>query len=182
MRLPPTAEGPRCGERRAKSASVRVTLVGLARRYAGVLKVLGVVAALCGLFLVGAATRPPPALAFVPSSSSDAGTPEVMVTMQAAAAPSAGGIATALPAASTPSAPSAIQGDAGVSIVVLNTATAQDLRRLPGIGPKRADAILALRARLGRFRSVDELLRVKGLGRKTLQRLRPLLRVDPPPE
>jgi competence protein ComEA len=65
--------------------------------------------------------------------------------------------------------------------VVLNIATTDDLRRLPGIGAKRADAILALRQRLGRFRAADDLLKVKGIGRATLRRLRPLLRVDSPP-
>jgi competence protein ComEA len=64
--------------------------------------------------------------------------------------------------------------------VVLNTATTDDLRRLPGIGEKRASAILTLRTRLGRFRTVEDLLKVKGLGRATLRRLRPLLRVDAP--
>jgi competence protein ComEA len=61
---------------------------------------------------------------------------------------------------------------------VLNTATEEDLRRLPGIGAKRAAAILALRVRLGRFRALEDLLKVKGLGRATLKRLRPLVRLD----
>jgi competence protein ComEA len=65
--------------------------------------------------------------------------------------------------------------------VVLNTATTEDLRRLPGIGEKRATAILALRARLGRFRAVEDLLKVKGIGRATLRRLRPMIRIDPSP-
>lgn len=64
--------------------------------------------------------------------------------------------------------------------VVLNTATADDLRRLPGIGEKRALAILELRAKLGRFKQVDDLLRVKGVGRKSLAKLRPLVRLDEP--
>ncbi|HXN31040.1 MAG TPA: ComEA family DNA-binding protein, partial [Polyangiaceae bacterium] len=64
--------------------------------------------------------------------------------------------------------------------VVLNTATDSDLRRLPGIGAKRADAILALRARLGRFRALEDLLKVRGIGRATLKRLRPLVRLDLP--
>jgi competence protein ComEA len=66
--------------------------------------------------------------------------------------------------------------------VFLNTATVDDLRRLPGIGEKRANAIVALRARLGgRFRAVEDLLKVKGIGRTSLKRLRPLVRLDPPP-
>jgi competence protein ComEA len=64
--------------------------------------------------------------------------------------------------------------------VVLNLATDADLRRLPGVGPAKAAAILALRAKLKRFHKVDELLRVKGIGRRSLKRLRPLILVDPP--
>lgn len=67
--------------------------------------------------------------------------------------------------------------------VILNTANVDDLRRLPGIGEKRANAILALRTRLGgRFRAIEDLLKVKGIGRATLKRLRPLVRLDPAPE
>ncbi len=63
--------------------------------------------------------------------------------------------------------------------VFLNAATADDLRRLPGIGQKRADAVLALRARMGRFHAVEDLMKVKGIGRAMLRRLRPLVRLDP---
>ena len=66
--------------------------------------------------------------------------------------------------------------------VILNTATPDDLRRLPGIGEKRATAIVALRERMGgRFHALEDLLKVKGIGRATLRRLRPLVRLDPPP-
>ena len=65
--------------------------------------------------------------------------------------------------------------------VILNTATSDDLRRLPGIGEKRAAAILVLRARLGRFHAIEDLLQVKGIGRATLKRLRPLVRLVPAP-
>jgi competence protein ComEA len=64
------------------------------------------------------------------------------------------------------------------SPVYLNDATEADLRRLPGIGAKRAGAILALRARLGRFRRVEDLLRVRGIGRKGLQRIQPVAKLD----
>src|SRR5260370_38234563 len=43
--------------------------------------------------------------------------------------------------------------------VVLNTAFAADLRRLPGIGEKRANAILALRVRMARFHALEDLLK-----------------------
>ena len=65
----------------------------------------------------------------------------------------------------------------GGFVVDLNRATEQDLRRLSGIGPGRARAILALRQKLGRFKAVDDLLRIKGFGKATLRRLRPQLKV-----
>jgi competence protein ComEA len=65
--------------------------------------------------------------------------------------------------------------------VYLNAATLSDLRRLPGVGAKRAEAILALRTKLGHFRQIEDLLKVKGVGRSSLKKLRPLVRLDPPP-
>lgn len=65
--------------------------------------------------------------------------------------------------------------------VYVNYASADELRRLPGVGPKRAAAILALRQRLGRFQRVEDLLRVKGVGRATIRKWRPLVRLDAPP-
>lgn len=65
--------------------------------------------------------------------------------------------------------------------IVLNLANETELTKLPGIGPKRAQAILAVRQRLGRFRRVEDLLRVKGIGRKMLDRIRPTVVLDPPP-
>ena len=62
--------------------------------------------------------------------------------------------------------------------VILNLATEEDLRRLPGVGHGRATAILALRGRLKKFTRVEDLLKVKGIGRRGLARLRPLVRVD----
>lgn len=68
-------------------------------------------------------------------------------------------------------------GFAGV--INLNTATAQELERLPGVGPSKANKILEHRQRKP-FRTVAELVRVKGFGAKTLQRLRPFLTVTEP--
>jgi competence protein ComEA len=62
--------------------------------------------------------------------------------------------------------------------VILNEAGIDDLRRLPGVGEKRAMAILELRRKLGHFKQVEELLHVKGIGRATLRKLRPLVRLD----
>ena len=64
----------------------------------------------------------------------------------------------------------------GVSVNV-NRATADELRALPGIGPALAERIVALREERGGFRKLDELLEVRGVGEKTLARLKPLMRV-----
>lgn len=64
--------------------------------------------------------------------------------------------------------------------VVLNVASEDELTRLPGVGPTRAKAIAALRTRLGRFRSLNDLRRVKGIGRRSLERLRPHAVLDAP--
>lgn len=62
--------------------------------------------------------------------------------------------------------------------VILNVASAADLQRLPGVGAKRAVAILALRQRLGRLRRPSDLLRVKGIGPRLLQRMLPQIVLD----
>jgi competence protein ComEA len=62
----------------------------------------------------------------------------------------------------------------------LNRATADELRLLPGIGPKMSERILEERAR-GPFKSVDDLRRVPGIGAKTLEHLRPYLTVEEAP-
>jgi competence protein ComEA len=70
--------------------------------------------------------------------------------------------------------------DSERGVVNLNSASAEELVRLPGIGPTRAASILELRARLKRFTRVEELLRVKGIGRATFRKLRPLLTLEGP--
>lgn len=62
-------------------------------------------------------------------------------------------------------------------ILDLNVATAAELDALPGIGPATAAAILAFRARVGRFQRVAQLLDVPGIGDAKLAALRPRVRV-----
>lgn len=104
--------------------------------------------------------------------------PALSATSAAAAGPASSAIPAAAPAPAAPAAAPLRASDADP--VVLNTATTEDLERLPGVGPKRARAILEQRARQGRFRQVEDLMKVRGIGRATLRRLRPLVRLDPP--
>jgi competence protein ComEA len=64
--------------------------------------------------------------------------------------------------------------------VILNAASVDDLTRLPGVGKRRAEAIIELRTRLKRFRRVQDLLRVKGIGPRSLKRLLPHMVLDAP--
>jgi competence protein ComEA len=67
--------------------------------------------------------------------------------------------------------------------VILNLAGVDELRTLRGIGAKRAQAIVELRDKLGgRFKSVRDLARVRGLGARSIARLEPLVVLDPPKE
>lgn len=59
----------------------------------------------------------------------------------------------------------------------LNTATAEQLDQLDGVGPETARKILAYRQQKGGFRSVDELDQVPGIGPQRLATLRELVRV-----
>jgi competence protein ComEA len=60
----------------------------------------------------------------------------------------------------------------------LNRARAEELRLLPGIGPKLAQRIVDERARRGGYRRIDDLLAVKGIGQATLARMSRFLRVE----
>ena len=59
--------------------------------------------------------------------------------------------------------------------VNLNTATQAQLETLPGIGPVKAQAILAWRAANGGFANANQLLQVSGIGQKTLEGLLPYI-------
>lgn len=69
-------------------------------------------------------------------------------------------------------------GTPAAGVVNLNTASLEQLTLLPGIGPVRARAVLELRARLKRFARVADLMRVRGIGRKTFRKLAPMLTLE----
>lgn len=59
----------------------------------------------------------------------------------------------------------------------INRADANELMQIPNIGPKKAEAILEYRDRVGKFQDVRELLEVSGIGEKTLQNIEPFITV-----
>ena len=63
----------------------------------------------------------------------------------------------------------------------INTAGATELRQVPGVGPSTAQKILDSRKSCGAFKSVDDLLAIKGTGPKKLDRMRKYLTVGKPP-
>ena len=59
----------------------------------------------------------------------------------------------------------------------INTATAEELAQLPGIGPSTAQKIVEYRQKIGKFTSVEQLLEVPRIGTLTLQRIKPYITV-----
>ncbi len=65
------------------------------------------------------------------------------------------------------------------TLIDLNKATATDLQRLPGIGPRLAERILEYRQKTGGFKKIEELMNVRGIGEKNFLKLKPLITVTP---
>ena len=57
----------------------------------------------------------------------------------------------------------------------INSASSVQLQEVPGIGPATAEKILAMRKSYGAFKSVDDLLSVRGIGPKRLEKMRKYL-------
>jgi competence protein ComEA len=81
------------------------------------------------------------------------------------------------PPGSPPNGGAAGGAGAPVGPLDLNTATVADLDTLPRIGPALAQRIIDYREANGRFRSVDDLRSVTGIGEKTFDGLKDLVRV-----
>ncbi len=62
-------------------------------------------------------------------------------------------------------------------VVNINTATAAELAFLPGIGPSKAEAIVKYRKNKP-FKKVEQIMRVKGIGRKSFVAMRKHLNID----
>nr|WP_136251664.1 ComEA family DNA-binding protein [Ningiella ruwaisensis] len=57
------------------------------------------------------------------------------------------------------------------AIVNINEADAETLSSLPGVGPKKAEAIISYRELNGNFQTVEELQNVKGIGKRMVEKL-----------
>lgn len=61
--------------------------------------------------------------------------------------------------------------------IAINSADAAELDRLPGVGPKTAELIVAYRNEHGPFEDLSHVMRVKGIGPKKWEQIRPYLRL-----
>lgn len=71
-----------------------------------------------------------------------------------------------------------LAGETTTGPVDINTASASEFERLPGIGPVIARRIVEYRESSGGFTSVDELAEVSGISERMVQELRPLVTVE----
>jgi len=62
--------------------------------------------------------------------------------------------------------------------VNINTATVGELVTLNGIGKVKAEAIVAYRTQHGKFQTVDDLAKVKGIGSKIIEKIKPEVTVE----
>jgi competence protein ComEA len=65
------------------------------------------------------------------------------------------------------------------TVVNIGEATPEQLEQLPGVGPSKAGAIVAHRKQHP-FKKLEDLMRVKGIGKKTFARLKPMLTLSGP--
>jgi competence protein ComEA len=59
--------------------------------------------------------------------------------------------------------------------VDVNTASAADLQKVPGIGQSLAQRIVEFREKNGPFAQVDDLVKIRGIGEKSIVTLKPYL-------
>ncbi|MFI4917251.1 MAG: helix-hairpin-helix domain-containing protein [Phycisphaerales bacterium JB060] len=144
-------------------------------RWVAALLISGVGLAGVGYSLATKPTPQPQPVVFVPQQlEARAGAP---VTQ----APTATPAPVQLRAATTerPGPGAASEPDLRVGMTIdINTASADRLELLPGIGPSRAAAIIESRQSVGPFRTVEDLARVHGIGPATVEGVRPYVRIE----
>lgn len=167
-------------------------LASLERAAPGAVRMGGFATVVLALGALGHWVGAPASASTTAPATSTPVTPVVPVTPNALPSTSSSTItpsawlAAAVDAAAPPLAPPPLEITAGGpvddgDVIDINAATELDLRRLPTIGPRRARAIVELRTKLGGFRRVEELARVRGIGRGAIKRLRARIRIGPWP-
>ncbi|MGQ9678714.1 MAG: ComEA family DNA-binding protein, partial [bacterium] len=73
--------------------------------------------------------------------------------------------------------PGLVPKPAAVGLININSAPEEVLCELPGIGPKTAQRIIEYRERVGKFKSVEELMNVRGIGPKKFEKIKDLITV-----
>jgi len=132
------------------------------------------------------ADDPPPAPARSRSGSEIVGAgdartaPEPSASGGSASAPAEAPSDDASPSAAVPSGDPPVSPPDDDARLDLNRATVAELDELPGIGPAKAQAIAELRDARRGFRDAEELLEVKGIGPKLYDKIRGLVKIDPP--
>ena len=91
----------------------------------------------------------------------------------------AAGLLAAVPAATAAASAAAKPASAAEAKPIdVNTADAASLESVPGIGKSLAARMVAFREKNGAYQTVDDLLKVQGIGEKSLDKLRPYLTVS----
>lgn len=92
---------------------------------------------------------------------------------------------TTVPAVDPKASPASVSEERTLSSrlprVDLNHATAADFDQLPGVGPVLAKRMVDYRKSVGRFRAVEDLRAVKGIGKKKFEQLKPFVTVAASP-
>ncbi|MEK6552150.1 MAG: ComEA family DNA-binding protein [Bacteroidota bacterium] len=74
--------------------------------------------------------------------------------------------------------PKAEKSTSSSKIININTATISELSSLPGIGEKTAKGIIEYREKHGRIKNIDELLKVKGIGKAKLSKIKNRISIE----
>ncbi len=70
------------------------------------------------------------------------------------------------------------ENESVISLININTATLEELQTLPGIGEKKAQAIIDYRKQYGPFNEIDDIVEVSGIGEATFKKLKPYITVE----
>lgn len=110
----------------------------------------------------------PASTASAPAASSSSSTPPT---------DSSSGKSTGSTSKSTKSTPSAGRLAAGEKVNI-NTATAEELDKIPGIGPAKAQAIVDYRTQNGKFKTIEDIQKVKGIKEGVFSKIKDYLKVE----